>query len=220
MMASVKSALSQHCGAHANDVQILVTETNSVSYNPGKQTTSLVNSLFLADQVMTWLENGVTNVDWWAIHNSPFDGNVDPSLYGNHEFGDYGILSRGMTSANGQLEPAAETPFPSYYGLQMLSHLGHTAQNQLLSASSSTAFVSVHAAKQRDRKVHVLLINKDPAHAYTVTVSLNGASPRGMARVFSYGMSDTAIRSTSKRVQGSSFAIRVAPYSMTTVQLP
>lgn len=220
MVASLKSALAQHCGAHANAVQIMVSETNSVSYNPGKQTTSLVNSLFLADQVMTWLENGVTNVDWWAIHNSPFDGNVDPSLYGNHQFGDYGILSRGMTSANGQVEPAAETPFPSYYGLQMLSHLGHAAQNLLLRASSSTPFVSVHAVEQRDRTVNVLLINKDPASAYTVTVSLDGASPHGMARVFSYGKGDTAIRSTSKRVRGSSFPIRVAPYSMTTVQLP
>ena len=117
----------------------MVTETNSVSYNPGKQTTSLVNSLFLTDQVMTWLENGVTNVDWWAIHNSPFDGNVDPALYGNYEFGDYGILSRGLTSANGAVEPPAETPLPAYYGLQMLSRLGHQARSQPLAASSSTA---------------------------------------------------------------------------------
>ena len=220
MMSALKATLSQHCGAHADDLQIMVTETNSVSYNPGKQTTSLVNSLFLADQVMTWLENGVTNVDWWAIHNSPFDGNVDPSLYGNHQFGDYGILSRGMTSANGEVEPPAGTPFPSYYGLQMLSHLGHRAQTRLLSVSSSTSLVSVHAAKQRDGKVHVLLINKDPARAYTVKVSLDGASPRGLARVFSYGKTDTAIRSSSKWVHGSSFPIRVAPFSMTTVQLP
>jgi hypothetical protein len=220
MVATLKSTLSQHCGAHANALQIMVTETNSVSYNPGKQTTSLVNALFLADQVMTWLENGVTNVDWWAIHNSPFDGNIDPSLYGHHEFGDYGILSRGMTTTNGEVEPPAETPFPTYYGLQMLSHLGHAPQSQLLSASSSTSLVSIHAVKQRDGKVHVLLINKDPSLAHMVTVSLNGGSTRGLARVFSYGKRDTAIRSTSKRVQGSSFRIRVAPYSMTTVQLP
>jgi hypothetical protein len=125
-----------------------------------------------------------------------------------------------MTSANGEVEPPAETPFPSYYGLQMLSRLGHAPGDLLLSTSSSTPLVSVHAAKQRDRKVNVLLINKDPTRAYTVTVSLDGASPRGMARVFSYGKGDSAIRATSKRVQGSSFPIRVAPYSMTTVQLP
>ena len=220
MVASLKSKLVEHCGAHASAVQIMVTETNSVSYNPGKQTTSVVNSLFLADQVLTWLENGVTNVDWWAVHNSPFDGNTDPALYGKYEFGDYGILSRGLISENGAVEPPAQTPFPAYYGLQMLSHLGHGARSQPLGTSSSTPLVSIHAVKQASGKVHVLLIDKSPSEAYDVSVALNGASFRGIAQVFSYGKDTPSIRKSSQRVQGSSFAVRVAPYSMTTLQLP
>src|SRR6478609_3693314 len=220
MMATLKGELSQYCGARASSIQVMVTETNSVSYNPGKQTTSLTNALFLSDQVMTWLENGVTNVDWWAIHNSPFDGNADPSLYGNYEFGDYGVLSRGLTSSYGAVEPPAETPFPSYYGLQMLSYLGHEARSQSLAASSSTPLVSIHAVKQANGKVHVLLINKSPSDAYDVSVSLNGASPRGVAKVFSYGKDDTTIARSSKSVRGSSFAIKLSPYSLTTIQLP
>src|SRR6185312_10846321 len=39
MIATVRSEINQYCGAHASAVQIMVTETNSVSYNPGKQTT-------------------------------------------------------------------------------------------------------------------------------------------------------------------------------------
>jgi hypothetical protein len=74
--------------------------------------------------------------------------------------------------------------------------------------------------KQVDGKIHVLLINKDPSEAYDVSVSLNGASAFGLARVFSYGKSDASIQTSSKRVAGSSFAIKLAPYSMTTVQLP
>jgi len=169
MVATLKSEIARYCGRHANAVQIMITETNSVSYNPGKQTTSLVDALFLDDQVMTWLENGVVNVDWWAIHNSPFDGNVDPSLYGSYNFGDYGILSRGLTSSNGAVEPPAETPFPAYYGLQMLSHLSHD-RNTMLSATSSTDLVAIHAVKQDNGEVNVMLINKDPSVAYTVTV--------------------------------------------------
>jgi len=220
MIATLKAQLAQHCGAHAEAVQIMVTETNSVSYNPGKQTTSPVNALFLADQVMTWLENGVTNVDWWAIHNSPFDGNKDPALYGSYDFGDYGILSRGLTAESGLVEPPAETPFPAYYGLQMLSHLGHVPRSQPLHVSSSTALVSIHALKQVDGTINVLLINKHPEQAYTVAVTLNGASVHGSARVFSYGKESPSIRASSKRVRGSSFAIQVAPYSMTAVELP
>jgi len=220
MVATLKAKLSQYCGAHASAVQIMVTETNSVSYNPGKQTTSLVNALFLSDQVMTWLENGVTNVDWWAIHNSPFDGNADPALYGQYAFGDYGILSRGLTSDAGAVEPPAETPFPAYFGLQMLSHLGHSARDLLLGASSSTPLVSIHAVKQANGRVNALLINKSPSDTYSVTVSVKGASLRGAARVFSYGKDDTSIRTSSKPVRGPSFALRLAPYSLTTVQLP
>jgi alpha-L-arabinofuranosidase len=220
LIASLKAQLAEHCGAHANAVQIMVTETNSVSYNPGKQTTSVVNSLFLADQVMTWLENGVTNVDWWAVHNSPFDGNADPALYGDYQFGDYGFLSRGLTSDNGAVEPPAETPFPTFYGMQMLSHLGHQARSQVLGVSSSTPLVSIHAVKQPSGKVHVLLINKSPSETYDVAVALNDASVRGVAKVFSYGKDAASIQKSSQRVQGSSFSVKVAPYSMTTVKLP
>lgn len=220
MTTTLRDKLAQYCGAHASAVQIMVTETNSVSYNPGKQTTSLTNALFLSDQVMTWLENGVTNVDWWAIHNGPFDGNADPALDGSYEFGDYGILSRGLTSNNGAVEPPAETPFPAYYGLQMLSHLGHEARSQSVSASTSNPLVSIHAVKQPNGKVHVLLINKNPSAAYDVSVTLKGASARGVAKVFSYGKGDASIQTRSKSVRGSNFEIKVPPYSLTTVQLP
>ncbi|HEY8925447.1 MAG TPA: hypothetical protein VIU64_13765, partial [Polyangia bacterium] len=105
MVGALKAQLAQHCGPRASALSIMVTETNSVSYNPGKQTTSVVNALFLADQLTTWFENGVSNVDWWALHNSPFDGNAGSSLYGDYSFGDYGVLSAGFTSAGGAVEP-------------------------------------------------------------------------------------------------------------------
>jgi hypothetical protein len=220
MIAALKSKLVQYCGSHASDVQIFVTETNSVSYNPGKQTTSLVNALYLADAIPTWLENGVANVDWWAIHNSPFDGNVDPALDGSYEFGDYGILSRGLTTAGGVAEPPAETPFPAYYAFQMLSRLGHDPGSKLLDVSSSTPLVAVHAVKQTDGDVHALLINKDPTTPYTVSVRLKGISAHGLAEVYSYGIGDSSLKKHVKRVQGSSFSLTLPPYSLTVVALP
>jgi hypothetical protein len=219
-VASLKALLTQYCGTRASAIQIMVTETNSVSYNPGKQTTSLVNALFLADQVMTWLENGVANVDWWAVHNSPFDGNIDASLYGSYNFGDYGVLSRGLTTANGAAEPPANTPFPAYYGLQMLSRLGHQPRDTMLEATSSTPLVSAHAVKQADGDVNVMLINKDPSVSYSVTVSLQGARVHGRAHVSTYGTKGTSIERSVRSVEGSAFAITIAPYSVTTVELP
>jgi hypothetical protein len=220
MMATAKSAIAKYCGAHAAAVQVMVTETNSVSYNPGKQTTSLVNALFLADQVTTWLENGVTNVDWWGIHNSPFDGNIDAALYGSYGFGDYGILSVGMTTANGAVEPPANTPFPSYYGLQMLSHLYERAGGTLLDTTSSNDLVAVHAIRQCDGSVNVMLINKAPGATYKVTVSLPGDVLHGIATVMSYGKNSAMLTASQKAVRGTSFTIALEPYSLTTVKLP
>jgi alpha-L-arabinofuranosidase len=220
MVASLRSELAQYCGSHASAVQIMVTETNSVSYNPGKQTTSLVNALYLADELMTWFENGITNVDWWALHNSPFDGNVDPALYGSYNFGDYGVLSAGFTTSAGVVEPPVNTPFPAYYGLQMLSVLGHGAQDAILGTTSSNPLVAVHAVRQKYGKISVLLVNKDPAVRYKVTVSLTGASSHGSAAVYRYGINSGSITGAHAPVNGSTFTISVDPYSLTTVKLP
>ncbi|HVY38521.1 MAG TPA: cellulose-binding protein [Polyangia bacterium] len=220
MVASLKALLASYCGNHAGAVQIMVTETNSVSYNPGKQTTSLVDALYLADAMMTWFENGVANVDWWAIHNSPFDGNADPALYGDYAYGDYGILSAGMTSAGGAVEPAANTPFPAYFGVQMLGHLGHRPQDAMLETTSSNPLVAVHAVRRGDGTIAVMLVNKDPGARYTVNVSLADATAHGWADVYRYGQGSTSIARSRARVHGASFTVTVEPYSLTTVHLP
>jgi len=220
MVATLRAKLAQSCGPRASSLPIMVTETNSVSYNPGKQTTSVVNALFLADQLTTWFENGVSNVDWWALHNSPFDGNADPSLHGDYAFGDYGILSAGFTSAAGAVEPPLNTPFPAYFALEMLSHLGHGGDDTLVETTSSSELVAVHAVKQANGKVNVLLINKDPAASHDVVLSLSGASARGWAKVYRYGAGDTSISVRRKTVGGSSFRVTLQPYSLVTIQLP
>jgi hypothetical protein len=90
----------------------------------------------------------------------------------------------------------------------------------MVKATSSNELVSVHAVRQQDGKVNVLVINKDPSTRYNVTVSLSGAQAHGWAGVYRYGMGSTAIAGSRKRVHGSSFAVAVEPYSLTTVRLP
>src|SRR5262249_45516411 len=55
MVNSLKNLITLYCGANAPNVQIFLTELNSVYTNPGKQTVGLVNGLFLADAYMDWL---------------------------------------------------------------------------------------------------------------------------------------------------------------------
>ena len=218
MVSDLRSRLNRYCGARASRIEIQVTETNSVSSNPGKQTTSLVNALFLADNVPSWLEHGVTNVSWWDLHDSIVtDSNKASSLYGRDSYGDYGLLSDGETA--GKLsEPPAETPFPSYYGLQMLNHLGK-AGDHFVSAASSQPLIAVHAVRQANGDLAILLINKDPVSSREVRLSLAGYRMSGIGTVYKYGEGSAGITGNSQRGFGTSFVQSVPPYSLTTIVL-
>jgi len=218
MVATLRARINENCGSHAHQVGIMVTETNSVSFNPGKQTTSPVNALFLADNYMSWLENGVANVDWWGIHNSITTGQTtSPSLYGDNQYGDYGVLSVGQSSG-GISEPPAETPFPAYYGLQMLTKLG-VSGDQMLRASSSEPLLAVHAVKQQNGRLAVLLINKNPSENYNVSFSLAGYTPASTASLYSYGKSSPALQEVSDPAFGTTLSENIPPYSLVAVVL-
>jgi len=213
MMATLKSLIARYAGANAANVQILVTETNSVPADPGKQTISIVNAMFMADNMLTWLENGATSVDVWDLHNISTAGNTSSSLYGTSTFGDYGILSNHSSG-----EPAADTTFPTYYGIQMLTNVGK-AGDTLVTAASSNPLLTAHAALQANGSLALLLINKDPANVTTATVSIAGFTPQGGGTVFTYGESSTAITSSAITVAGNSFTLAASPYSLTTILL-
>lgn len=216
MMSNLRSEINEYCGSNASNIQIFVTETNSVASNPGKQSVSLVNALFLDDDYMTWLENGAANVDWFALHNYiNTTGNNSSTLYGSANYGDYGLLSDGST-ANGISEPSAETPFPPYYGYQMLSYLAKPGDT-MVSSSSSNNMVAVHAVKQANGDLALMLINKDPSNSYNVNISLSGYTPISTASEYTYGEGSNGIISTQDTGISNSFTQTIAPYSVTTV---
>ena len=195
MIASVRSKINQYCGSRAGSIQIMITETNGGSYNAGSRATGWASALFLSDTYMTFLENGVANVDWWEVHDD--------------------LISSGACATGGSpCDPPAGTPFPPYYGLQMLSFLG-TAGDSMVSSSSSQSLIAVHAVKQAKGNLAVLLDNKDPNNSYTVSLGINGYSASSTATVYTYGKNSTKITSAS----GSASSVTIAPYSLTTLVL-
>jgi alpha-L-arabinofuranosidase len=216
MAAGVRAKLNQYCGAHANSIQIVVTEMG----NTAKQSTTLVNALWLSDAYMTWFENGVANVDKWNLLNGIEDVSNDPQpVFGSPGYGDAGVLSSGGTVGSVS-EPPADTPLAAYYGLQMLTYLGKSGDTLLSTTNTDSHVIAVHAVKQANGTVAVLLINKDPTNTWSVPVALNGMSASGTATLYTYGQGSTNITSSTKSVSGSSFTVSLAPYSMTTVVLP
>jgi hypothetical protein len=213
MVSKLRSLLKTYGGANAANIQILVTETNSVSSDPGKQTISVVNALFIADDMLNWLEQGVTSVDVWTLHNGSTAGNTSSSLFGTATFGDYGILSNATSG-----EPAADTPFPTYYGMQILSKLGK-AGDTLVSASSSNSLLDAHAVRPAGGGLAVLLLNNDPKNKVTASITLSGFTPAGTGTIYTYSATSNGIVSASTSGVGSSFSYAAAPYSLTAIVL-
>jgi hypothetical protein len=158
----------------------MLTETNSVSSNPGKQSLSQVNALYLIQDYATWIQNGVANVDWWQLHNGMVTtGDNGSSLYGTAQYGDYGVLSDatcGTIGGSKVCEPAADTPFPAYWGLKLAGSFLHPGDT-LLKTTSDQSLVQAYAVKSADGSVKVMLVNDDPSTTYTVNLAYTGFTP-------------------------------------------
>jgi len=217
-VSTLRSLFKEYTGWKAPFEQIMVTEDNSIPYNPGKQTVSLVNALFLAENYLAWLDNGVANVDWWDIHNGIVTwGNNDPSLYGSTQFGDYGLLSVGGSSGS-VTEPPAETPFPAYYGLQEVHDALGSGFSSLVGATSNQSLVTVFAVRQLDGSIALLLVNTDPNTSYNISLSVPGYLPFHSATVYTYGETSTSVSVTQEHGAATGSQV-LAPYSLTTVVL-
>ena len=69
-----------------------MTENNSDSGAMGRQSTSLVNALYLADSTSALMKTEFRSYIWWDLHDGyETDGNFDPTIYGWRPNGDYGI---------------------------------------------------------------------------------------------------------------------------------
>jgi len=201
-LAQLRQEIAQYTGR--SDIQIAMTETDSNNYmdtQPG--------ALYAADTYMTSLENGVFTVDWWDTHNGPTSISTAPD--GATDYGDEGLLSSG-TCLGSVCEPALNAPFPSYYALSMLSKLGQPGDT-MVTAGSDNQLVSAHAVRNANGDLSVMLINKDPANSYSVSLHYAGFTPSTAApTVYTYGDEASAI-STSSAVP------TLPPYSIVTVVL-
>ena len=209
IISTVRSEVSQYAKVNSANVPILVTETNS---NVDMDTQP--NALFAADMYMTWLENGVSNIDWWDEHNGP--GTNPPSVVnGAQDYGDYGIFSSGGNNS-GVTEPPVETPFGPYYGIEMLSKLGGPGDT-MVNATSSNSLLRVHAVRRAGGNLDLLIDNEDPSNSYAVNLAYNGFTPTGSPTVFTFANNGNSITSAT---QSSTSSVTVAPYTLTVVQVP
>ncbi len=230
-VAMLRGPLNDCYGAAAAKVELCVTENNSVHNNPGKQMTSLVNGLYLADSLGSLLQTEFNSRLWWDLRDGgpPTDGNghllgnQSTSLYGWRLYGDYGLLSSpsSLTGETGYYDA-----YPTYYVEKLLTNFVGGGDTVVHAATDNT-LLAAYAAQRRDGSLSLLIINKSPTSAITGHISLAGFIPSATATVYSYGIpQDNAARTGSGSPDiatesllnaAPAFPASFAPYSATVL---
>ena len=220
--SDLRQQLTDYLGSAATNVELDCTENNSVYTNPGKQTTSLVNGLFLADSLGNALQTEFNAVLWWDARNGQeTDNNNAPALYGWRQYGDYGITDSA--------DPAAPADrYPTYYVAKLLQYFARGG-DQIVQATSDYALLSIYAAKRTSGSLTLLVINKSSTNTLSADLSINGYLPGTNAVVYSYGIpQDEAARTgmgsadvgqTSFAGAASNFSYSFPAYSVSVICL-
>ena len=220
--ASIRQMLEDYLGRDARRVEISCTENNSVYGNPGKQTTGLVNGLFLADSLGNIMQTEFRSLFWWDLRNGQEGANNNsPLLYGWRRYGDYGIVNAATPAG-----PADR--YPTFYVYKLLQHFARGGEI-VVPAGSDFNGLGAYAVRGADRTLRLLLINKHPSATLNTAIALGGLRAAGPATVYSYGIpQDEAARTGSGSadvqqsqivITGSSFNYTPAPYSVTVIQI-
>ena len=150
------------------NVQLLADEVNSISSNPGKQSTSLVNGLFVADALGSVLETtgtdglgGYDGVWLWDLHNGPLKtNNNSTSLYGWRKYGDYGILGSG--GGSGTTGEELNEPTPDYFAIELASKVALPDGTVVASSEDNETSMDVYAILEANGDLDLLIVNKTP----------------------------------------------------------
>jgi hypothetical protein len=221
--ADLRQQLNDYLGAAATNIEIDCTENNSVYTNPGKQSASLVNGLFLADSIANAMQTEFNTVLWWDLRNAQEGGNNNSaSLYGWRNYGDYGIADSSDPSS-------AVNRYPTFYAAKLLKYFARGG-DRVVRATSDSPLLSAFAALRTSGFLSLLFINKAATNSVNANISVTGYRVSSNAAVFSYGMpQDNAagvnnvagadIAKTNLVVGGTNFTYTFAPYSITVIAI-
>jgi hypothetical protein len=168
--------IDNYLGATAGtNVELVCTENNSDAGEEGRQMTSLVNALYVADTFGQLTQTEINAYTYWDLRNGPgTTGSFDPTLYGWRTQGDEGLI-------DGQ-----STYYPDYYGMSMMQYFMRPGDT-VLKAASDYMLLSAYASRRADGSLSLLVLNKDTNLTFDDQISLANFVPSSTATVYSYG---------------------------------
>jgi len=217
LAAPLRQHLKTYFGPSHTNVEMLCTENNSVPQKTGKQTTSLVNGLYLADSFGQIAQTEFNSFLWWDLRNvQDRNSNNRSSLYGWRPYGDHGIMS------------GHNTRYPTFYVFKLLKYFARGG-DQIVDATGDDNWLSAYAARRADGTLALLVINKSPQIAMNGHISVAGFQSQSAATIYSYGIPpDEAARTgvgspdiAQSTLPGTSakLSCQFSPYSVTVLVL-
>jgi hypothetical protein len=219
--ADLRQQITDYLGAPGTNVELLCTENNSDAGNQGKQSTSIVNGLYLADSLAQLMTTEFNSLIWWDLRNGQdTNGDFDPSLYGWRTYGDLGVIGN------------LNTYYPTFFTDKLMQYFAQPGDT-ILTAGTDYSLLAAYASRKADGSLAVLVINKDDSTAYTTQVELANYLPWTNAMTRSFGIAqDEATRTNSIvpgaqdiatnyiAVAGTNFTASFPPYSVTLLTIP
>ncbi len=215
--ADLRQQIRDYFGPGGTNIELLVTENNSNSGDQGKQSTSLVNGLYLADSLGQVMQTEFNSFVWWDLRNgTDTNGSMDALLYGWRTYGDLGMIN------------GLNTRHPTYYAAKLMQYFAGTGDS-ILPATSDYSLLAAYAARRASGAVNVLVINKHPTATNTAQLALSGFLPTVTNTLRCYGIpQDEAARTgvgsqdlatNALTTAAASFNCAFPPYSLTLLTL-
>ena len=213
--ADLRQQITDYFGATGTNLELLCTENNADAGNQGRQSTSIVNGLYLADSLAQLMKTEINAFIWWDLRNgSDTAGDFNSLLYGWRNNGDLGIIG------------GSNTRYPVFYGFKLMQYLARPGDT-VLNATSDYFLLSTYAARKANGALSLLVINKDSTANLATQITLTNFFPWSTATVRSYGIAqDEATRTNGPAAAqdiatnslagaGTNFTTAFPPYSLT-----
>lgn len=183
--SDLRQQLTDYVGAGSSNIELCVTENNSDAGAMGRQSTSIVNALYLADSTSQLMKTEFRSYLWWDLHNGPqTDGDFDPTIYGWRSAGDYGISD------------LSDNPYPTFYTEKLLQYFARPGDS-VLNGTSDNLLLSAYAVRRTNGALTMLVINKAMTMNLTAQIALTNFVPWSSATILSYGIAQDQAASTN-----------------------
>ena len=226
LIEGLRGELTTEFGDAGKEIEILLNEYNS-TYMTGKQTSSIVNALYMADVVANSFYQDVQNITWFTykhvMSTITFTGNNN-NLYGWRKANN-GIGFKAWYGDMQMIQTEKNDKYPVFYIAKLLNRFLEDGDLLLELTDNNDVFLNSYAVKALDGSVKLLVLNKSADTEYQSTIDFDGTSFQGEATCYSYGMENDDAAGTgegnpditkfTKNISSNQFEHAFQPYSAT-----